>query len=239
MVNCPGSGIEILVNLIFNSKKIVVFTGAGISTPSGIPDYRGPDGIWTRKTKGLPVENSDWSLAEPNAGHLALVELQKLNKLYFLISQNIDNMHLKSGINPDFLAELHGNITKLRCTVCEFIMDNFDDGMNCPLCGGTMKSSVVNFGDNLPENVYNQAIKYASECDLFLVLGSSLVVYPAADLPRVALESGAKLIIINNNKTPLDDRAELVLNQEINDILPEAVKILSELIRAKGSDNNA
>jgi len=109
---------------MFEARDLVVFTGAGISTESGLPDFRGPDGIWTRQAKGLPPKTRDFSSAEPNAGHMAIVDLQKLNKLAFLVSQNVDNLHLKSGISPDLLAELHGNVTKLRCSRCNFLMDN-------------------------------------------------------------------------------------------------------------------
>lgn len=116
--------IHTLAQWIFEAKHLVVFTGAGISTESGLPDFRGPDGIWTRQAKGLPTRARDFSSAEPNAGHLAILELHKLGKLSFLISQNVDNLHLKSGVPPDLLAELHGNVTKLRCSHCEFLLDN-------------------------------------------------------------------------------------------------------------------
>jgi NAD-dependent deacetylase len=227
--------IQELAELIFDSKKLVVFTGAGISTSSGIPDFRGPDGIWTRKSKGLEINNFDWSVSEPNAGHKAVFELQELGKLYFLISQNVDNMHLKSGIKPELIAELHGNITKLRCVNCGFIMDNFDDGMDCPVCGGKMKSSVINFGDPLPVKTFETAVKYASECDLLLSAGSSLVVHPAADIPQIALESGAGLVIINNQPTPYDEKAVMLFRENIDYILPEAVKNLRKYMN---SSNN-
>src|SRR4030043_265912 len=110
---------------ILESKYMVVFTGAGISTESGLRDFRGPDGLWTRRDKGLATPQQDFTGAEPNAGHRAIVELQNLGKLAFLISQNVDNLHLKSGIKPELLAELHGNITKVRCDRCEFKMDRF------------------------------------------------------------------------------------------------------------------
>jgi len=226
--------IERLAALIFKSRKLVVFTGAGISTESGVPDFRGPEGIWTRKAKGLPIEKKDWSKAVPNAGHLAIVELQKLKKLKFLISQNVDNLHLKSGIDPDILAELHGNLTKVRCQSCEFIMDNFGDTDRCPLCQGDMKPSVVDFGQSLPRKALNEAARQSQDCDLFLVAGSSLVVYPAADMPRLAVERGAKLVIINSGETPLDEAAELKFEERTGLVLPAVLAKLKTLMAESG-----
>ena len=222
--------VEILANWIFESRKLVVFTGAGISTESGIPDFRGPDGVWTRRAKGLPIEKRDFSQAEPNSGHKAIVKLQELNKLKYLISQNVDNLHLKSGIQPDILAELHGNITKLRCTKCEFQVDNFDDGISCPVCGGKMKPSVVNFGQSLPHLDLANAYRHSQNCDLFLVVGSSLVVYPAADMPKIALDNGARLVIINQGETPLDELVHLRFHEQIGKVLPPAIKRLQQFI---------
>ena len=222
--------IELLASWMFESKRLVVFTGAGISTDSGIPDFRGPDGLWTRREKGLPAEWKDFPIAVPNEGHQAIVELQKLNKITFLISQNVDNLHMKSGIRPELLAELHGNITKVRCARCEFMMDNFDDAMACPICGGKMLSSVVNFGQPLPQRVLEEAIRYSQNCDLFIVIGSSLVVFPAADMPRLAVESGAKLVIINDGGTPLDELAHLRFREKIKLVLPPAVEMLKQMM---------
>jgi NAD-dependent deacetylase len=227
--------IDVLAEWMFESNRLVVFTGAGISTDSGIPDFRGPDGLWTRRAKGLPVEWKDIPVAEPNEGHLAIAELQRLNKLSFLISQNVDNLHLKSGISPELLAELHGNITKVRCSRCEFVMDNFNDSMNCPICSGKMVSSVVNFGQSLPPKVLAEAIRYSRDCDLFLVAGSSLVVYPAADMPRLAFESGAKLVIINDGETPLDNLDQLRFHEKIYQVLSPAVQRLKIRIASESN----
>jgi NAD-dependent SIR2 family protein deacetylase len=222
--------INTLAQWMFESKYLVVFTGAGISTESGLPDFRGPDGLWTRRDKGLPTPSRDFSAADPNAGHMAIVELQNLGKLAFLISQNVDNLHLKSGITPDLLAELHGNVTKVRCDKCEFKMDRFEDMKECPLCGGKLVSSVVNFGQSLPSKDLAESYEHSQNCDLFIVVGSSLVVTPAADMPRVALQAGAKLVIINQGETPFDQHTHLRFSEAIGEVLPPAVAQLKVLM---------
>lgn len=222
--------INTLAQWIYESKYLVVFTGAGISTESGLSDFRGPDGLWTRKEKGLPVESINFSGATPNAGHIAIYELQQLGKLKFLISQNVDNLHLKSGIRPEILAELHGNITKVRCKECDFLMDHFEDITVCPLCGGELAPSVVDFGQSLPEKDLKEAYAHSRKADLFIVAGSSLVVYPAADMPSVALRSGARLVIINRGETPLDAHAHLLFDAATGDILTATVVKLKQLM---------
>ena len=224
--------IETLAQWMFEAKHLVVFTGAGISTESGLPDFRGPDGIWTRQAKGLPTKARPFDSVEPNTGHMAIVELQKIGKLAFLISQNVDNLHLRSGIRPDLLAELHGNVTKLRCSRCEFELDRFPDLDTCPLCGGKLASSVVNFGQSLPRKALEASYQHSEKCDLFIVVGSSLVVTPAADMPKVALESGARLVIINQGETPFDRLAHLRFWEAIGEVLPPAVARLKELMKA-------
>jgi len=224
--------IETLARWMFEFKHLVVFTGAGISTESGLPDFRGPDGIWTRQAKGLPTKSRPFDSAEPNTGHIAIVELQKIGKLAFLISQNVDNLHLRSGIRPDLLAELHGNVTKLRCSRCEFELDRFPDLDACPLCGGKLVSSVVNFGQSLPRKALEVSYQHSEKCDLFIVVGSSLVVTPAADMPKVALGAGARLVIINQGETPFDRLAHLRFWEGIGEVLPPAVDRLKELMRA-------
>jgi len=229
--------IDTLARWIFESKHLVVFTGAGISTGSGLPDFRGPEGIWTRQAKGLPTETRDFSAAEPNAGHMAIVELQTLGRLAFLISQNVDNLHLRSGIRPDLIAELHGNVMKLRCGKCEFLMDNSGDRIPCPICGGQMASSVVNFGQSLPRKDLADSYQHARRADLFLVVGSSLVVTPAADMPRVAVEAGARLAIINQGETPLDGSAHLRFDEGIGEVLPPSVDRLKGLMKTTEEGN--
>ena len=219
--------IEKLVEWLRTSRYPVFFTGAGISTDSGLPDFRGPEGLWTRQDKGLgpPPAAKPWRSAEPNQSHFALVELQKLGKLEFLISQNVDNLHLKSGIGPERLAELHGNMSKLRCSKCEKAVDRSLNKSACS-CGGALVPSVVNFGQSLPQRDVFLSYENSRKSDLFVVVGSSLVVTPAADMPFEALRAGAKLVIINAGETPLDRGAHLRFHERIGDVLPPVVEKL-------------
>lgn len=219
-----------LAQWIYESRYLVVFTGAGISTESGLPDFRGPDGVWTRQEKGLPPKTRPFTSVEPNAGHRAVVELQNLGKLKFLISQNVDNLHLRSGIRPDLLAELHGNVEKLKCRKCGAQV-NKSSGLVLCKCGGKPVSSVVNFGDPLPEKDLEDSFHHSSRCDLFIVVGSSLVVSPANDMPRVALRAGARLVIINQGETPMDRSCHLRFEEKIGDVLPASVNQLKELMK--------
>lgn len=227
------SRIETLVQWMSEAERLVVFTGAGISTESGLPDFRGPDGLWTRRDKGLPPPpgSRDWTKSEPNQGHLAIVALQEMGKLEFLISQNVDNLHRKSGIRPEILAELHGNIDRLRCRRCEKTFSKSEGPERCD-CGGELKSSVVDFGDSLPVKDLQDSFEYSRRSDLFIVVGSSLVVTPAATMPKVAYESGARLVILNQGKTPFDQAAHLLFDEKIGDVLPEAVSRLKKIIEA-------
>ena len=224
------SRIETLIGWMAEAGRLVVFTGAGISTDSGLPDFRGPDGVWTRKDKGLPPKhpNLDWTKTNPNVAHHAIVDLQEMGKLDFLISQNIDNLHLASGIRPEILAELHGNLARLRCVVCEMTYPKSSAPHRCD-CGGSFKSSVVDFGDSLPTKDLTESFEHARDCDLFIVIGSSLVVTPAATIPVVAFEAGAKLVIINQGETPLDGIAQLRFEEGIAEVFPPAVQRLKEL----------
>lgn len=223
--------IQTLAQWLYESHYPVVFTGAGISTESGLPDFRGPDGLWTRRDKGLPPRpmTRSWDSVDPNEGHLAIVELQKLGKLKFLISQNVDNLHLKSGIHSGLLAELHGNITKLRCTGCGKAFNPQTEETPCQ-CGKELVPSVVDFGQPLPERDLMLSFHHSQKCDLFIVVGSSLVVTPAADMPREAIRAGAKLVIINQGETPLDSRAHLRFHEGIGAVLPRVVKRLKRLM---------
>ncbi len=217
--------IKTLAAWIQEARHPVFFTGAGISTESGLFDYRGPNGVWTRQEKGLPplsMEKS-WSEVGPNQGHYALVELQELGRMRFLISQNVDNLHRRSGIRPERLAELHGNTAMMRCRKCGRKADKTLNLTQC-LCGGDFADSVVHFGQVLPQDDFRNAYNHALKSDLFLVLGSSLTVAPAADLPAEALRNASTLVLINRDPTPFDDRAHLRFTENVGDVLPAAVK---------------
>ncbi|TFG64391.1 MAG: NAD-dependent deacetylase [Spirochaetales bacterium] len=240
--------IGALSRMLAEAERIVVFTGAGISTDSGLPDFRGPDGVWTRRDRGLPPPQTGRLLeeTEPNAGHLALVKLQESGRLAFLISQNVDNLHLRSGIEPSKIAELHGNSAQMKCLRCDRRFRKTDLGWDEKLwgkgyrsekpqadaprcaCGGRIISSVVNFGDPMPEREMKLAEYHADHCDLFLVIGSSLVVSPANSFPLSAKRRGAGLVIINRGETPLDKAADLRFHESIGDVFPPAVRMSLE-----------
>ncbi|MFX1296239.1 MAG: NAD-dependent deacetylase [Promethearchaeota archaeon] len=246
--------IELAAEWISKSKKLVVFTGAGISTESGLPDFRGPNGVWTRRDKGLPPPRSKkpYHLVDPNPAHYAIVDLQDLGLLDFLISQNVDNLHLKSGIKLEKLAELHGNTTLMVCLECNKKMTFDEAGWDkniwgpgyrtspiqrhqpkCPYCGGRIISSIVNFGDSLPEEDLTAALQHSKECDVFLAIGSSLVVTPAAYCPQEALKSGAKVILLNEGKTPFDNIVHLRIHGKAGIIMQKIVNRVKEILQQK------
>jgi NAD-dependent SIR2 family protein deacetylase len=247
-----AQAIDIIAHWIVESEHLVAFTGAGISTDSGIPDFRGPEGAWTRRDAGLPPPR--WKTppdqVRPNASHLALVALHDLGRLRFLISQNTDNLHLRSGIRPELLSELHGNGRLMRCLGCDrryqreavgWDVDRWGAGYRtqrprkgqpaCPACGARLISAVVNFGDPLPERDLAAAIEHAELCDVMLVLGSSLVVNPAAALVGVALESGARVALVNRGETPYDEVVDLRVWTGIGEVLPPAVAVARALLQ--------
>jgi NAD-dependent SIR2 family protein deacetylase len=226
-----GKRIENFAVWLHEARHPVLFTGAGISTESGLPDFRGPDGLWTRQEKGLPPRPMiiPWDRVNPNSSHRAIVELQHMGKLAFLISQNVDNLHLKSGIEPERLAELHGNIGRLRCKRCGQTVGRGLGTTRCT-CGGTLVPSVVDFGQPLPERDLMLAFEHSRHSDLFVVAGSSLVVTPAADMPAEALRSGSKLVIINQGATPFDGDAHLRFHERTGEVLPGAGTRLKRLM---------
>jgi len=242
---------ETIARWIVGCERIVAFTGAGISTDSGIPDFRGPEGVWTRRDAGLPPPR--WrvppSRVGPNASHLALLELQRIGKLHFLVTQNTDGLHRRSGIRPEILAELHGNGRLVRCLGCDRLRTRQEVGWDtgtwgpgyrtqkpipgqpaCPDCGGRLVSSVVNFGDPLPEKELILADHHARDCDLMLVLGSSLTVRPASSLVGLALRSGARVVLVNRGETPYDGVATLRVRAGIGTVLPPAVERAKRLL---------
>ncbi|WP_309891945.1 Sir2 family NAD-dependent protein deacetylase [Archangium sp.] len=235
------------------SQHMVAFTGAGISTDSGLPDFRGPDGVWTRRDAGLPPPRWDKPASQirPNVAHDALVQLERLGKLQFLISQNVDNLHLESGFPGEKLAELHGNGKLMRCLACDsrftFKQVGWDRRVwgegyrtqrplkgqpRCPVCTGRIISSVVNFGDPLPAREIQEAFAHSERSDVFFAIGSSLVVSPANEMPRVALEMGARLILLNRGETPFDELAHLRIEAGIGEVLPPVLARVKELLGA-------
>lgn len=246
--------VETIARWIAESEHVAAFTGAGISTDSGIPDFRGPNGVWTRRDAGLAPPS--WKVSpdevKPNPSHLALVELQNLGKLQFLITQNTDNLHRESGIKPEILAELHGNGKLVRCLSCDRQYGRHEVGWDarrfgpgyrtqkpvagqpaCPQCGGRLISSVVNFGDPMPEKELQLASLHALTCDLMIVLGSSLVVNPAASLVGLAIRNGARTILVNAGETPYDEVVNLRLHCGIGEVMPPAVARVRQITGGK------
>ena len=229
--------IEALIALARPARNIVAFTGAGISTESGIPDYRGPGGVWEKNTPptiGDFRENQETRAAYwrerkerypslratlPNSGHLALARLQDAGLLSTVITQNIDGLHQKSGIDPERVIELHGTAHRVRCIECgtawpaEEIQRRLEEEPlpGCEVCGGPLRGATILFGEALPQDALQAAVLAARDADLMLVVGSSLIVQPAARLPEIAVASGASLAIINNEPTPLDHVANVLV----------------------------
>lgn len=229
---------------------MVVFSGAGISTESGIPDFRGPDGIWKkirpttiqeyiaskevrqRQWAGKKASYKQMHSAEPNKGHLAVAKFYRAGRLLGVVTQNIDGLHQSSGVPPEAVVELHGSTLFVKCLSCRYrenasvILDQMgesNDPPDCPQCGGMLKSGTISFGENLDPLDLDRAEELSNTCDLYLVLGSSLVVSPANMFPVMAKKAGAKLIIINNEPTPLDELADLVIHEAIGEVLPPAI----------------
>lgn len=232
------------------SERIVFFTGAGISTESGIPDFRGPNGVWNTQT---PIDFSDFMAsedvrreswrrkfsgdgklenAEPNAGHLAITSLVRAGKVTQIITQNVDGLHQKSGTPDEQVIELHGNASYATCLQCarrfelEDLRGPFISGGTipcCDACGGIVKTATISFGQAMPVAEMQRAEAATLACDLFIAAGSSLVVYPAAGFPRLAKQNGARLVIINEQETDLDPLCDLVLHEKIGPTLSQVV----------------
>lgn len=245
--------VERVAEMILKSKYLVAFTGAGISTESGLSDFRGKDGIWTRKDKGLPPkQGKHFDEAEPNTAHLTLVKLQELGILKFLISQNVDNLHLKSGIHPELLAELHGNYTIMKCMNCDARYKRLEIGWDrdehgrgfrteptqenqpkCPECNGRIISSIVNFNDAMPEEEMLLSKEHSVKCDLMLVIGSSLSVNPAAFFPRMAHDNGAEIVIINIDSTKMDKLADTRIYEKAGVFMEKVVQRIKAIRKDK------
>jgi NAD-dependent deacetylase len=231
------------------AARIVVLTGAGISTDSGIPDFRGPEGVWTRDPRAERLSNIGYYVADPsvrreswqrrlahpawsavpNAGHLALARLERSGRIDTLITQNIDGLHLAAGNSPERVIEIHGSMRETICLACgdrqpmlatlERVRAGEPDPA-CLACGGILKSATVSFGQNLDPTDLARAEAAADRADLFLAIGTSLTVYPVAWLPERTLAAGGRLVIINAEPTPLDQRADAVLRGRIVEVLP-------------------
>ena len=249
--------IERLADMIVYSKRVVVFTGAGISTESGIPDFRGPGGIWEkydpadftlqRFLSSPEARKRHWEFylsggfgqdAKPNLAHYAVAELFNMGKVKCVITQNVDNLHQQAGVPEDSVMELHGNMKWVKCLGCgkrtpldEVVerakVENLDDP-RCPECQGILKPDAVFFGESLPEKALEEATHYSSNCDLFIVIGSTLVVTPAAYMPRYALQGGARLVIINIGSTPLDRQATMLIEAKAGEVMLKVVERVKE-----------
>lgn len=245
----PKPPIQIVKSWIDHARRIVVLTGAGISTDSGIPDFRGPQGVWTanpaaEKLSTLQnyladpaVRRAAWQsrlahpawTARPNRGHLALLDLERRGKLHALITQNIDELHQQAGHAPEQVIEVHGTMRRVMCWGCGWrgpmqeVLARVRTGEadpSCLDCGGILKSDTISFGQAMVPEVIERAMLAAREADLLLAIGSTLQVYPVAGVVPLAKQAGARVVIMNHQATPMDDLADAVLRQSIGDVLP-------------------
>ena len=248
--------IQDAAELLLEARSIVVLTGAGISTESGIPDFRSPGSIWrdnpptsyrdflnnsearqrywqTRKNLSAQVQS-----ARPNAAHLALAKLEQREVVAGIITQNFDGLHQDAGNDPRNIVELHGTSRQAACTLCgtRFPMSELQARIDagevdprCPLCSGYMKAATILFGQRIPEAELSRAKEMAAHCDLFLVVGSSLKVIPAATLPRIALNNNAPLIIVNLQPTSLDSVADVAIHEKAGIVLPAIIEIMDTI----------
>ncbi len=249
---------ERVADLIINAQRVVVFTGAGISTESGIPDFRSPGGIWEKfdpddfiyqKFVSDPeARGKQWQMlregglateAKPNPAHYAIAELDRLGKLDCVITQNVDNLHQKAGVPADRVFELHGNMQWAVCLSCgrrypfeqvRLRLDKGEEIPDCEACQGILKPSVVLFGESLPEKVLKEATFRSYNCDLFMVIGSTLIVYPAAYMPVYAVDSGAKLVIINLSPTPMDKQATVLIRARAGEAMSRVLHRVREKV---------
>lgn len=244
--------IAAAARLIDDAERVAVLTGAGISTDSRIPDFRGPQGVWTknpgaekqatlqnymadpelrRRAWMSRLDSPVWA-AEPNRGHEALLALERRNKLHLLITQNIDGLHHAAGSDPDRIVEVHGNVREVRCMSCDYrapmqeALDRVRQGEEdppCPRCGGILKSATISFGQNLVAEDIERSNMAAATCDVLLAVGSTLAVFPIARVVPIAKQSGASIIIVNGSETEMDGLADVVVNGSISDVLPGIV----------------
>jgi NAD-dependent deacetylase len=244
--------IEQLAQLIVKSQRVIVFTGAGISTESGIPDFRSPGGIWSKYDpedftiqkflSGPAARKTIWRMslesgliteAKPNPAHFAVAKIYQLGKLDCVVTQNIDNLHQEAGVPRDKVFELHGNMKWVVCLSCRRrfptpeVLQRMREGVevpDCSQCQGILKPDAVFFGESLPQETLEESISRAQNCDLFIVIGSTLLVYPAAYIPTYAKEAGARLAIINLTPTALDDYAEVVIRGKAGEVMSRVME---------------
>ena len=251
-----GARLETVAEWVAGARCVVALTGAGISTDSGIPDFRGPKGLWTTNPAAEKLsdircymaerevrvaawqsrlEHPAWT-AEPNAGHLALADLEKMGRLDTLVTQNVDGLHQRAGSSPATVVEIHGTMREVMCMVCderapmERALDRVragEDDPPCRTCGGILKSATISFGQSLVAEDLQRAQRAASGCDLFLAVGTSLTVYPVAYLPEEAMAAGARLVIVNAEPTPFDLRADATFSEPIGEVLPRLVDLVA------------
>jgi NAD-dependent deacetylase len=246
----PGTDdLATVAQWLRQAEFVTALTGAGISTESGIPDFRGPDGVWTKnpdaeKTATLQYYVADpqirrrawqnrlrsemWQ-AQPNAGHRALVELERRGRLHALVTQNVDGLHHAAGQSPGIVVEIHGNVREAKCLDCDWrgpmaeTLARVEAGEVdpcCEWCGGILKSATISFGENLVADDLVRSQVAAGRADVFLALGTSLTVYPAAGLPEIALRNGARLVVCNAQDTPFDEVADAVVRAPLGEVLP-------------------
>lgn len=244
--------VEAARGLVADAARIVVLTGAGISTDSGIPDFRGPKGIWTRNPDAEKLSSIDHYLAdpqirrrawlgrldhpawttEPNAGHLAIVDLDARGTLDLLITQNVDGLHHASGLDPDRVVEIHGSIREVECLSCGWrgpMQETLDRVLAgeadppCRVCGGILKSATISFGQSLVEADIDRSFKAAANCDLMIAVGTNLSVYPIASVVPIAERAGAAVLIVNGTETDMDSLATVIVRGSISEILPAIV----------------
>ena len=238
---------------LVDAERVVVLTGAGISTDSGIPDFRGPQGVWTRNPGAEKMATLQHYMADrevrvrawrsrletfarqrdPNAGHRALVELERRGQLHTLITQNVDGLHQLAGTSPDRVVEIHGTVREVVCMACDerapmeralARVEAGEEDPPCRTCGGILKSATISFGQSLVPEDLQRAQQAAADCDLMLAVGSTLSVYPVAGVVPIAKRAGARIVIVNAEPTEMDDVADAVLRGSISEILPRLVR---------------
>ena len=251
----PADAVEAARALLAEARRVTVLTGAGISTDSGIPDFRGPAGLWTRDPEAEKASNLGyytrlrevrvtnwarrvsgelWAGREPNAGHRALVDLERTGRLHTLVTQNVDELHQRAGTSPELVVEIHGTTRRAMCLSCdwrddiEVVLDRVRAGEEdpaCTCCGGILKSATISFGQSLVEADLDRSFDAAAGCDVLLAIGTTLAVQPVARMVPIAATGGASVVIVNAEPTEYDALAAVVVRGSISDVLPRIVAV--------------